>query len=278
MTAYRQASKARIARGFTLIELLCVIAVIAIVMAILLPVLAQARAAARQTGCVSNARQVGMAILLYAQDCDEVFTPYFDRVEGDRCGSGMRYTGASKYWPELVSPYISPVTGHHGEDGQALIGDLSPLFRCPEWSGSLDAGNWKSGNISSYGISDHIVNWWTPNYCGGFTPRSISEVVAPAECLLLAETYDWISSTRTLPGGALALSPLDTMRTGISGATQTLDGRHRASYRKESPGQPADPAAINMVFFCDGHVKGTRVSRLSSSAELWSVSNTGQWP
>ena len=57
-------------RGFTLIELLVVIAVITILAAILFPVFAQAREAARQTSCASNLRQIGMAARMYMQDND----------------------------------------------------------------------------------------------------------------------------------------------------------------------------------------------------------------
>ena len=60
-------------RGFTLIELLVVIAIIAILAAILFPVFAQAREKARQTACLSNAKQIGTAVMLYAQDYDESF-------------------------------------------------------------------------------------------------------------------------------------------------------------------------------------------------------------
>src|SRR5687768_4270631 len=59
--------------GFTLIELLVVIAIIAILAAILFPVFAQAREAARKTSCVSNLRQIGVGILMYSQDYDEEF-------------------------------------------------------------------------------------------------------------------------------------------------------------------------------------------------------------
>ncbi|MDX1931940.1 MAG: DUF1559 domain-containing protein [Capsulimonadales bacterium] len=60
-------------RAFTLIELLVVIAIIAILAAILFPVFAQAREKARQASCLSNAKQCGLALVMYAQDFDETF-------------------------------------------------------------------------------------------------------------------------------------------------------------------------------------------------------------
>jgi prepilin-type N-terminal cleavage/methylation domain-containing protein/prepilin-type processing-associated H-X9-DG protein len=79
--------------GFTLIELLVVIAIIGILAALLFPVFAQARDAARKTMCMSNLKQQGMASLLYIQDYDETFgmssyldlntftiTSYFDQI------------------------------------------------------------------------------------------------------------------------------------------------------------------------------------------------------
>ncbi len=57
--------------GFTLIELLVVIAIISILASMLMPVFARARAKARQTACVSNVKQIVLAIKMYIQDADE---------------------------------------------------------------------------------------------------------------------------------------------------------------------------------------------------------------
>ena len=84
--------------GFTLIELLVVIAIIAILAAILFPVFAQAREKARQTACLSNLQQVGLAALEYAQDNDE-FYPLTERggnIDGDH----------EYYWGDMLQPYI----------------------------------------------------------------------------------------------------------------------------------------------------------------------------
>jgi prepilin-type N-terminal cleavage/methylation domain-containing protein/prepilin-type processing-associated H-X9-DG protein len=72
-----------VTRGFTLIELLVVIAIIAILAAILFPVFAKAREKARQSSCLNNQRQIAVAILMWAQDHDEVLPD------------------ASSVWPEI---------------------------------------------------------------------------------------------------------------------------------------------------------------------------------
>jgi prepilin-type N-terminal cleavage/methylation domain-containing protein/prepilin-type processing-associated H-X9-DG protein len=63
-------------KGFTLIELLVVIAIIAILAAILFPVFNKARDKARQTACLSNLKQIGIATLQYQQDFNEAFYPH----------------------------------------------------------------------------------------------------------------------------------------------------------------------------------------------------------
>src|SRR5947209_4171066 len=86
-------------KGFTLIELLVVIAIIAILAAILFPVFSQARESARRTACLSNTKQQGLALMMYAQDYDET-TPT------------LTYTYATNividYW-QLEQPYVKNV-------------------------------------------------------------------------------------------------------------------------------------------------------------------------
>lgn len=86
-------------KGFTLIELLVVIAIIAILAAILFPVFAQAREKARATNCLSNMKQLGTALTLYADDYDET-TISADEVPNPQQGY------AQCAWYEKLYPYV----------------------------------------------------------------------------------------------------------------------------------------------------------------------------
>ena len=63
-------------RAFTLVEMLVVIAIIGILAGLLMPALTRARESGRQTACMNNLRQLGMAFQAYAKAFDEYFPPY----------------------------------------------------------------------------------------------------------------------------------------------------------------------------------------------------------
>ena len=82
--------------AFTLIELLVVIAIIAVLAAILFPVFAKAREKARQTSCLSNEKQLTLAVLMYTQDYDETLLP--TAVKGT--------SGNIILWPDQLHAYV----------------------------------------------------------------------------------------------------------------------------------------------------------------------------
>src|SRR5690606_17133940 len=115
-------------RGFTLIELLVVIAIIAILAAILFPVFAQAREAARKTQCLSNTKQLGAAYMMYLQDFDETFPPH---VTERTAPSGTPDTAAARA-PFTYKTKLAPYVKNEG------------IFKCPSapaWPAPA-AGRW----------------------------------------------------------------------------------------------------------------------------------------
>jgi prepilin-type N-terminal cleavage/methylation domain-containing protein len=93
--------------AFTLIELLVVIAIIAILAAILFPVFAQAKAAAKSTATLSNLKQIGTAGMMYSNDYDDVVHPHQFEVPTTNPGNGAIWSpGGYAGWYEIVKPYI----------------------------------------------------------------------------------------------------------------------------------------------------------------------------
>lgn len=90
--------------GFTLIELLVVIAIIAILAAILFPVFAQAKNAAKKTSGLSNIKQLKLSQIMYSADYDDMVVVRF------RIGYGPTYNGGdptdSMSWDKLIQPYL----------------------------------------------------------------------------------------------------------------------------------------------------------------------------
>ena len=100
-------------KGFTLIELLVVIAIISILAAILFPVFAQAREKARQTGCLSNVKQIGLGVQMYLQDYDE-YVPRNAFADPPRVAEGAHFTNCSSpRWMDVMQPYVKNTQLHN---------------------------------------------------------------------------------------------------------------------------------------------------------------------
>ncbi len=155
-------------KGFTLIELLVVIAIIAILAAILFPVFARAREKARQTSCLSNMKQVGLATMMYVQDYDERFMrcwngPVVPGVRGETCLG----------WQHVIYPYQKN----------------SQLVICP----SYDRNSWEFDPVPTslgypwayryptYAANNQIV--------APYPPLKLSGVAKPADTVWATEVY-----------------------------------------------------------------------------------------
>ena len=160
-------------RGFTLIELLVVIAIIAILAAILFPVFARAREKARQTSCLSNLKQLGLAWTMYAQDYDEQFP--FDAYIGNP--HPMLCTG--------LYPYVKNRNIFYCPSAQALeAGAQSTAYQGPADSVVNTDANW-----AAYRITYKYYSWYmTDLWANTLTPRLLTES-SDADCWLMSDWF-----------------------------------------------------------------------------------------
>src|SRR3954454_14325368 len=111
-------------KGFTLIELLVVIAIIAILAAILFPVFARAREAARSTSCASNLRQLGMAMTMYGQDNEGCYPLHYTLAPSFTSG-GYWFGTVSSGVVDKTQGMLFPYTKNH------------QIQLCPSFAGNL---------------------------------------------------------------------------------------------------------------------------------------------
>jgi len=158
----------RLRRGFTLIELLVVIAIIAILAAILFPVFARAREAARQSSSLSNSKQLGLGLNMYTADYDGLYMIGYDQYS------------TTPFWGLILQPYLK---------NQGIL-------NCPSAQVAI---NLNSGTGYEYGINTAIAqgvrvgspptfdnqNGCVPSNTG---PVNDAEVQEPARTVILADT------------------------------------------------------------------------------------------
>jgi prepilin-type N-terminal cleavage/methylation domain-containing protein/prepilin-type processing-associated H-X9-DG protein len=240
-------------RGFTLIELLVVIAIIAILAAILFPVFAQAREAARKASCLSNTKQLMLGWLMYTQDYDEAYP-----MTAACCTPDDSQT----YWQEMIEPYIK-----NGGTSQVWLNKTS-IFICPNYLKAApardEAGNPKdpdSPQVGEYPLSSYSPNfspttaWWALGQSWAGENASVGTQAStgkPAQQIMLAPNHSCCIETW---GGGGSNNWTRAARRHAEGANYALLDGHSKWYRGPNPqygveanGEaPGTPIATNIT-------------------------------
>jgi len=179
-------------KAFTLIELLVVIAIISILASILFPVFARARENARRASCMSNLKQIGLGMMMYVQDYDEMY-PMLSYIGTDKVVPPAGGTATNNNWIFRLQPYVK-----------------SPqLFNCPSstrsWNGDANAAA-----HTSYGANSTFLQ--------SGSALAMAAVDKPSQTIMLGDT----------DGPTTGASPYTFTQTSYSGATPTrwLADRH----------------------------------------------------
>jgi prepilin-type N-terminal cleavage/methylation domain-containing protein/prepilin-type processing-associated H-X9-DG protein len=249
----------RHARGFTLIELLVVIAIIAILAAILFPVFARAREAARGTSCRSNLRQIGAAMMMYAQDYDEMLFPYRTRARNPFAGQpGVSAFAANRtFFNHLLDPYIKN----------------AGVWKCPSnpnaWV-NIDTANLDTEPaFQSYGGQ----NSYAANalYCfPADLGLPMAAMNAPADTVVLVDGSYY---------GASFLGQTANTSSEYPSYWKNLGNSYLFRWRGGARAVPSDEEAESLIkgrhaemlncLFADGHVKAIRYRRVMTDPQLW---------
>lgn len=258
----------RCKKGFTLIELLVVIAIIAILASILFPVFARARENARRASCMSNLKQMGLAMMQYTQDYDECYPYSYSSGMGANPpgGSWLGTTSGDTYptwgWSQLLYPYHKSL--------QILLCPSGVSSGSPDYTKTPIRGQY--GANSLFLVSPPSAT--SPNK----QPVKLSQLQAPANLYAIMDAGQYYMSYQYaepaysgaqagygdyLPGiGALgnACNTVSASYTNLAADCQS--GRHFGG--------------VNVVF-ADGHVKWLQDSVVSAEALKAAPNSEGAW-
>lgn len=192
----------KVQSGFTLIELLVVIAIIAILAAILFPVFAKAQEKARQTSCLSNEKQIGMGLMMYAQDYNGTFPQCYYYVN-DTDG-----TAGYNHWSGLINSYVKskgvwvcPSSINNGfapanfSTATKNEGDGFPAGQVPLADGVIDNQATRISYIANEAILPRLkVSQGAPADTTGLTQNlmtvKLNSIDSPSNTIMIAEMTD----------------------------------------------------------------------------------------
>ncbi len=253
--------------AFTLIELLVVIAIIAILAAILFPVFAQAREKARGATCVSNQKQILLAIMQYTQDYDESF-PIGEQFPVKWDG-GINSTDQCIGIENEVDPYIKAGVPWGPERAASVWKCPSDPYQRDDCDGAPGIG---TGYDISYGFTNYnpanpLTQFGVFSFTKGVSSQTLAGVGSPAGTAIMWEWFNpqaysrFIAVTRTNMAGLLGF-PIYPKALSIG--NNCGDGYNWLFSIGAHNG-------ISNFGFMDGHVKAMPASR------LWNVTSTGVW-